>query len=379
MKRFNRKSALGLALTIGLVACSDTIGPDEPFNPVGAAADLLVVDGAFDSDVFVSLAESSTLFNSINGGPLPSAALIDAGWNLALADGPWEVQRAGERLARAVSASSPALTLIPADFLGRTYEHGAEGYFYNADRAGAPLNGVRFILYEVNPITHDVGQTEIGYVDVLDESTDLSRVARVIVVSGEVELINYTVSQTIVTGSSNSVGFAVAGFFSNGTDRVDLDLSSEFVTTGLTSTVTVDYLIEVVSRGFLMDASMVMTHNRETMGGSATINVTFQQNGHSVQMTGGFDMTDLSETGSIEILVDSQLFATVTFTGETVAGETVTGKTITVVGPDGEALSADHAEAVRKIFHRIENLFDEKFEHFVRPVSWLFHYEGAAG
>ena len=370
MKRFTRMSALGLAFTIGLVACSDTLGPDEPFNPVGAAADLLVVDGAFDSDVFVSLAESSTLFNSINGGPSPSAALIDAGWNLALADGPWEVERAGERLARAVSASSPALTLIPADFLGRTYVHDAnEGYYWNEELTDAPENGVRFYLYEVNPVTHDVGLTKIGHVDVLDESTDLSRIARVIVVSGEVEYINYTVSQTLVTGSTNSVSFAVAGFFSNGTDQVDLDLSLEFVSTDLTSTVTVDYLIEVPSRGFLMDATMVMTHTLETQAGSATIDVTFQSDRHTVLMTGEFGTSDEVESGSIEILVDTRPFATVSFTGETV----------TVVGPDGEALSADHAEAVRNMFHRVENLFDDKFEDFVRPVSWLFHYEGTAG
>jgi len=29
---------------------------------------------------------------------------------------------------------------------------------------------------------------------------------------------------------------------------------------------------------------------------------------------------------------------------------------------------------VRHIFRRVENLFDEKFEHFVRPVSWLFDF-----
>jgi hypothetical protein len=63
-------------------------------------------------------------------------------------------------------------------------------------------------------------------------------------------------------------------------------------------------------------------------------------------------------------MVDTQLFATVT----------VDGETITVVGHDGEALSGDHAQAVRHIFHRVERLFDEKFEHFVRPVSWLFDF-----
>ena len=78
-------------------------------------------------------------------------------------------------------------------------------------------------------------------------------------------------------------------------------------------------------------------------------------------MTVGVELTDLGENRSVEILVDSQLFATVTFSGET----------LTVVGPDGEALSADHAQAVRNMFDLIEGML-EKFEHFVRPVSWLY-------
>jgi len=365
VKRFNRMSALGLALTIGLIACTDSTGPDDaPFSPVGAAADLLVVDGAFDSDMFVSLAESSTIFNSINGGPLPSAALIDGGWNLALADGSWEVERAGQRLAGAVSASSPALNLIPEDRRGKTYERGAEGGYYhdtNDVRTGAPDNGIRFILYKVNPVTRDLGQTEIGWVDVLDESTDLSRVARVIVVSDGVEYINYTVSKSLVDGAFS---FAVAGFFGNGTDQVEVDLSLTFVNTDLESTVTVDYLIEIASRGFVMDASMVLVVDHVTGTESSTIEVSFQQGLHTVVVTGGVEMTDLGESGTIEIMADTQLFATVT----------VDGETITVVGHDGEALSGDHAQAVRRIFHRVERLFDEKFEHFVRPVSWLFDF-----
>ena len=67
--------------------------------------------------------------------------------------------------------------------------------------------------------------------------------------------------------------------------------------------------------------------------------------------------------------MNSQLFATVTFAGDA----------LTVVGPDGEALSADHAQAVRNMFHRIEGIFDEKFEHFLRPVSWLFHFQMVDG
>ncbi len=374
MKRFNTL-ALGLAFTIGLTACIDGtgpgsdsavpdsagFGPDQPFDPTALAADLLVVEGVFDSPVFVSLAESSTIFSSINGVLLPSTAFIDVGWSLALANGPREVERAGERLARAISASSAGVPVIPADFHGRTYVHGSqEGYYHDPERIGAPANGVRFILYEANPITHELGQTEIGYVDILDESTPLSPDVRVVVVSGDVEYMNYTVSPTGIIDIMG--GFIVSGFFGNGTDVLDLYLYIEWVTAETTSTVIVNYSI-VWSSGFGMDANMISVTDLQTQTESSTIDVYFQLAGYTVQMTVQVELTDLGENGSVEILVDSQLFATVTFSGDT----------FTVVGPDGEALSADHDQAVRNMSDVIEGIF-EKFEHFVRPVSWLFPY-----
>jgi hypothetical protein len=35
-------------------------------------------------------------------------------------------------------------------------------------------------------------------------------------------------------------------------------------------------------------------------------------------------------------------------------------------------LSSAEAQAVREIFDRIDDLFDDRFEDFLRPVTWLF-------
>ena len=122
MKRFVRISALGLAFTVGLVACSGTVGLDEEnFDPTESAADLLEVASVLDNPVLVSLAESSTLFNSIPGAPQVSTELIDAGWKLALADGTWDVEQAGEQLIDVLPPDPEALILIPTEFRGRTY------------------------------------------------------------------------------------------------------------------------------------------------------------------------------------------------------------------------------------------------------------------
>ena len=368
MFRYSKSSALVMALSVALAACTDGTdgtGPeDQPFDPELSAADLQVVQGAFSATMFESLAVSSSGFNLVpDTGSAPAPALIQAGWAAATADSHWEAESAARQLQAVLALGPASVTLIPVDFLGRTYERDpVEGYYYNPDRTGAPTNGVRFILYAVDPVTHEPTVTEVGYVDIMDESTDLSFVARVVVVSGGVEHINYTVSATFGT---QTFGFEVSGFISDGTDLVNVDLSVSFTHTDLTSTATVTHVISVPSRSFDVDATRVMEFNRETLLGSATLDATFSEGAHTVAISGmvSFSEGDVpSRGGTFEFFVDGLLFATVTFQGDTV----------TVVNAAGGELTASEAEAVRKMFHGVESIFADRFEDFVRPVSRLF-------
>jgi len=69
-----------------------------------------------------------------------------------------------------------------------------------------------------------------------------------------------------------------------------------------------------------------------------------------------------TEGGTVTIHVDGQVFATITIDGES----------ITVLNATGGELTSAEAQAVRKIFDGIEDLFDARFENFLRPVTWLF-------
>jgi len=51
---------------------------------------------------------------------------------------------------------------------------------------------------------------------------------------------------------------------------------------------------------------------------------------------------------------------------------TVSGETITAQNDTGSELTSVEAQAVREIFDRIDDMFDDRFEDFIRPVSWLF-------
>lgn len=321
------------------------------------------MQSAFAATVFESLALSSENFNLVPDSGVAPVALLQASLGAATASGRWEAEAAARRFAASGPASGP---LLPVDFLGRTYEHDQFGeYWHNPDRVGAPANGVRFILYEVDPITGVQGSTEIGYVDLMDESTTLAYVTRVVAVTGGVERINYTVSAVI---ANQTLSFTISGFISDGLDRVDIDLSLSFADTFPVSSATVAYLISVPTRGFEVDATVVLTFNNETLQGSIEIDGSFMQGAHTVTISAlvEFGEGDVpTEGGTVEIHVDGQLFAVITISNET----------ITVQNGTGGALTAVEADAVRSIFGGLDSLFEDRFEDFIRPVAWMFGAE----
>lgn len=362
MFHLNKFSTAAMACAVVLAACTEGDGTgvnDEAFDPGASAADLEVVQGAFSASMFESLNAGSPDFILVADSGQSAPALVQAGWNAATANSRWEAEAAARAFAAAGPAAGP---LLPLDFRGRTYTLDGGHYYYNPDRTGAPENGVRFILYEVDPITHDRGASEVGYVDLIDESTEAAYIARVIVVTGGVEHINYTVSATIGT---QSVGFTVSGFIGNGTDVVNVDLSMTFVQDDFGSTATVHHAFSVPTRDFEMDATAVFTFNSETQQGSIDADGTFMQGDHSVSVSALVEFGDgdgVSGGGTVDISVDGRLFAVVTIVGDDV----------TVRNADGGELTAAEAAAVRRMFHAFKDVFDDKFEDFLRPVNRLF-------
>src|SRR3972149_2379721 len=127
--------------------------------------------------------------------------------------------------------------VIPQEALGKTFTYNeVDGIYVLSDRTGAPTNGVRFILYAVNPFAHTVVTplTEVGYVDLLDESSTSTiqlHLLAYITASGTTPLIDYTASATI-QGLPTPTGATVTatGDVSDGTNTVEFDLSQAFST-----------------------------------------------------------------------------------------------------------------------------------------------------
>ena len=138
-----------------------------------------------------------------------------------------------------------------SEHLGKTFVRNASTLEYEvSDRTGAPSNGVRFIVYTVNPIS---GQPvtplqEVGYADVEVTQTANSASIRIELVSGNVTYLDYTVG---ATASQTAATINVSGFVSNGEDRVNFDLDMHLNSENI---ITFDYALSVPTRGkFRMD------------------------------------------------------------------------------------------------------------------------------
>ena len=365
MLRINKLPAVIMALTVSLAACTESDGTgldDVAFDPELSAADLQAVQGAFAAAVFENLALSGGDLNQVVDSVPQAVALLQASLEATTADSHWEAAA----LAEALAAGPASVDVIPADFHGRVYDRLDGRYRHNTDRTDGPELGVRFVLHERDLDTHEVGASVIGYVDLLDESTDLVHVVRVVVVTDEVERINYTVSAEI---ADQSLSLAVSGFIGDGTNEVHVDLSVTFVHDLPVSRATVDHVISVLERDFEVEARVIFEFNDETLEGSMDVDASFMQGAHSVTVDGVVAFSEgtvPSEGGTFEIHVDGNLFATITVDGDSVTVRNAS---------DGE-LDHAHAEAVRAIFDGLEEMFDERFEDFIEPVDWLFDHHG---
>jgi hypothetical protein len=134
--------------------------------------------------------------------------------------------RARARLAWLLGGSSSSqvslLPVIPTTVLGTTFVWDSVTAKYVADstRRGAPANGVRYILYALNPVTaKPVVSAEIGHADLTDEGAAIANGVgiRLVGTSGSLTFLDYALT---VTGAASTAVVNVHGYLSNGTDSL---------------------------------------------------------------------------------------------------------------------------------------------------------------
>jgi hypothetical protein len=217
-----RVAASALVLSFA-AACSDSNAPTlDEVDPEGMATSIEDIVGSLtgNDELQTYNQMSDAIGLALGGGGFPAFNFVEG----------QELQQGLGTLARRLGACSlkePTAVLA--------------GPIIDSDPG---VDGVRFILYAIDPITWlpIVGQ-RVGYVDFIDESVEAQgNTLRVIVAPTEGSpVVNYAVTCALVTGGVEVAG---AGFISDGTTRIDLDLFLRITQLGA---VTMDFTLDVPS------------------------------------------------------------------------------------------------------------------------------------
>ena len=337
-----------VTLAGALAACGEN-GPSGPFDPNGTSADIGTVQGMFATASFNSFSAFSSYMDAVLGGSITaSVAAVQEG--TALARGP--IRGAGA-YARTLTGLLPhssqigfsaASGAIPPAALGKTYLYSAvDARYVVSDRTGAPSNGVRFVLYAVDPLTHQPASplNELGYVDVVDRSGSSNVDVRVLAVSGSTTFIDYGIT---ASGGASGGNIRVLGYISDLTDRANFDLKNGISVSGNSFNITLDYDLRVPTRSIILD----FTVHARTSGadaGDGDLSLLMQGLHGKVEMDGNFGAAG----GSLDVKVNGAAFATVAV--DVNFNPTVTGR-------NGEPLTADERTALERIARVVGDAFD---------------------
>jgi hypothetical protein len=229
-------------------ACSNPGGPGEqpaPFNAQKVRSGIEAIERVNANPVLAS-------FRRL-GGEVPSVAAVPG-------QGADRVVSLVREIAGMVSpiGGPAAVPIIRSSMLGKTmiYDPAQKKYVVATGRAGAPSNGVRFVLYENGTDAQPDVTKEIGYSDLTDERAASPTTAglRLRVISNDKTYLDYSFD---LAGSIGAMTVTVKGFMSDGTERVNFELTTTGQLFGRGGTVTLDAKLEVPSQQFQVTTRVV--------------------------------------------------------------------------------------------------------------------------
>lgn len=348
---FTRVAVVALALSI-LAACDDSTGPSSQLDPESTAA--LVDELAADYFVGNDAASSTEYFGEYISMALGAGPLLSASAPAEVAGG------IPNHLLGNPAYSAPAT--IPEEYEGVTFVwDDLDGVYIPSERLGAPANGVRFILYAVNPLTGEpvtpITENEIGYLDIIDESIwpdiDMTLVA---VVDGD------TLIYATVTGyfGETSAWLDFDGYFSDGTDQLTFGLYAVEDASG--------YSIQFGLEYGSFEASYDMTYTEVAV----TLEMMFTDGSTALVFSMDLEWQQVGEIWAYVITDGS-----ITWAGETVAliegwiGEDEAQ--ITITNAEGEPLTTAQLLALEDIFEAMDGLseFMDGMLEFAAGLAYL--------
>jgi len=343
--RFRRSAAL--VLIAAVAACSDSTGPED-FSPTDANTKAEAVLSVLDGNV--ALANLAAVAPYLQLGAAQAAVAAAPFDPTSAAQARTAVQRV-----RALHAAGPSfgsagsLAIFPADLLGATFVFNPDTDRYEEDPAatGAPADGIRLILYAVDPVLGRIIEPPdpVGYLDLRDVSSPSSDALRIVAVIEGVTYLDYTASATQTT---SSVTIAAEGFLSDGTDQLDFDLSFVVSNGG----VSLDYLLSSGGNSVRLEASFTEQGDDQF---EATLTV--EGDGDTVVM-------------HIEV-TPSTLSGQITYNGDVAVTITGTPDDPVFARPDGTPLTQQELNALFLLGEIFEEIF-EAFDNLLAPALVVF-------
>jgi hypothetical protein len=328
--------------TAGVSGCGDGSAPatGSLSNPAAFTADVNALGAPFNAPIVQSFAAVEL---TASGTPAARAVsfmrALSPSRTLAADLGTQEQQ------ARAANALRPnfSTTLLPPSAWGKTYVWSMGQQRYVEGAGDAPANGVRFVLYAVDPFTGRPASplNEVGYADLIDASTPSVAALRVMLVgtaSGNVTYADYSIT---ATGSSTAFAAEAAGYITDGTHRLDFTNKVN----ASASQVTLDYQLALNQNAVTARLQAALTAAEPTATLVSTLRIT--RGSEVVEMKGTVTVT--AGSNSLSVAVN----ATVTVNGATFATITGTAQeggnaSLTYTGP-GRDLNQDELAAVQTL------------------------------
>jgi hypothetical protein len=347
---YARRSLAAAGLALVLAGCSKDGSAPSEFDPQGTAADMTAAQDAFASGPTASFAAvGGDISLALNGSPLVVSSAA-----LALS----RPSKASERYARQIASLIPAggagiqasVVAIPVEVAGKTFvwDESTDTYVVS-DVSGAPSNGVRFLLYAVDPVTLRPVEpvVETGYVDVIDQSTAALANVRVKVVEGNVTYLDY---QVVASATTSSGLVTVSGFAFNGTTRANFTLKNTVTDNGGGLVLVLDYSLDVPSRGLSID----WTATFGSISEAVTLDLAVSGPSGDVRVVG----TSGADGGTFTVKVNGNTFATIT----------ITASSLIITGATGDPLTPDEEQALETVFDSYEGSLNA-FSELLMPVS----------
>lgn len=357
-----RRTGWPLALAVlALTACSDTpLEPKKPADPLATAANIQALDASFSSPTFQSFAVAGTYSPAAAAALAPVRAVLRATQptlSARRALSPAESRLAARSLAVALVPFSGGVSasVLPPGILGVTYEWNGTTYA-DLGRTGAPPDGVRFILYALDAGGVPIVTQEIGYADLIDQSNATTDRLHILVVGtttgSPVTYLDYTVSVTVGTTSGSAT---VVGFVTDGTHRLDFNVSL----TATASRVTVDIRFDVNAEDAHVQLKITLTApDQNTLQLAIDFRLQFGTEVVTVRGTTTLDATTGTASGTVTVGVNGGIYATITETNDS----------RTYTGGGGQELSAEDLTALSAILDAVGTTL-ERFDELLAPAG----------